>query len=122
MVQSRTVVKVIDNTGVTFVRCISVLRGPRAMGSTGHTIVASVRDTKGVSKIQKGDVVRALIVRSKNEKARYDGSWFIPGESACVLVNATGNPIGTRIKGLVSKTLLKNRDNLKILTLATQSV
>mmetsp|Transcript_4456 Transcript_4456/g.13518 ORF Transcript_4456/g.13518 Transcript_4456/m.13518 type:complete len:124 (+) Transcript_4456:143-514(+) len=123
MVQPRTVLKVIDNSGAHIVRCITVLRGPRAMGTVGHTIVCSVQKAEpGNKRIKRGDVHRALIVRAKNERARPDGSWFVPDTAACILVNASGNPIGNRIRGVVSKALLKNREYLKILTLAKYSM
>lgn len=119
MVQPRTVLKVIDNSGALAVRCITVLKGPRTMGTTGHTIVCSVvKAEAGSTGARRGEVHRAMIVRSRNEKNRRDGSWFRPSEAACILVNAQGNPIGNRIKGLVSSSLAKDRKNIKILSLA----
>lgn len=106
MIQERTVLEVADNTGVKRVMCIRVLGGSkRRYARIGDIIVASVKEAIPTSEIKKGSVVRAVIVRTKKEKRRSDGSYIRFDENACVLINVQGELLGTRIFGPVASEL-----------------
>ena len=121
MIQQRSILKVVDNSGAKIVRCIKVLGGfKKRYARLGDIIVVSVQKlrnrSKKTSKVLKGNVFRALIVRTKINKPKKDGSFFGSQENAVVLINKQGNPIGTRIIGSISKTLKKTKF-IKILNL-----
>lgn len=106
MIQERTVLGVADNTGAKRVMCIRVLGGSkRRYGRIGDIIVASVKEAIPTSEIKKGSVVRAVIVRTKKETRRKDGSYIRFDENACVLINIQGELLGTRIFGPVASEL-----------------
>lgn len=106
MIQERTILQVADNTGVRRVMCIKVLGGSkRRYGRLGDIIVVSVREAIPTSEIKKGSVVRAVIVRTKKETGRKDGSYIKFDENACVLVSAQEELLGTRIFGPVAREL-----------------
>lgn len=114
MIQQRSVLKVIDNSGAKIVRCIKVLGGfNKRYARLGDIIVVSVQQlrnkSKKTSKVLKGDVFRALVVRTKINKQIKDGSSMILQENSVVLINKQGNPIGTRIIGPIPKTLKKKK-------------
>jgi large subunit ribosomal protein L14 len=114
MIQQRSVLKVVDNSGAKIVRCIKVLGGfKKRYAYLGDIIVVSVQQlrnkSKKTSKVLKGHVFRALVVRTKTNKQRKDGSSVILQENSVVLINKQGNPIGTRIVGPISKTLKKKK-------------
>lgn len=114
MIQQRSVLKVVDNSGAKIVRCIKVLGGfKKRYAHLGDIIVVSVQQlrnkSKKTSKVLKGHVFRALVVRTKTNKVKKDGSFVILQENSVVLINKQGNPIGTRILGPISKTLKKKK-------------
>ncbi len=106
MIQSRSMVEVADNSGARKVRCILVLGGSRRRyAGMGDMIVASVREATPGGNIKKGDVVRAVVVRTAKESRRPDGSYIRFDNSAVVLVDNQKNPLGTRIFGPVGREL-----------------
>ncbi len=121
MIQEQTVLGVADNTGVRRVMCIRVLGGSkRRYGRLGDIIVASVKEAIPTSEIKKGSVVRAVIVRTKKETRRKDGSYIRFDENACVLVSVQGELLGTRIFGPVASELKQNF--AKLISLAPEVV
>lgn len=114
MIQQETILKVVDNSGAKIVKCIKVLGGfQKRYASLGDIIVVSVQQlrnkSKSTSKVMKGGVFRALVVRTRNCYRKSDGSSFLLGENAVVLINKQGNPIGTRILGPMPKVLKKKK-------------
>ena len=114
MIQQQSVLKVVDNSGAKLVRCIKVLGGfKKRYANLGDIIVVSIQQlrnkSKKTSKVLKGAVFRALVVRTKTNKQKKDGSTRIFQENSVVLINKQGNPIGTRIIGPISKTLKKKK-------------
>ncbi|MDL2294578.1 50S ribosomal protein L14 [Ruminococcaceae bacterium OttesenSCG-928-D13] len=122
MVQMQTRLKVADNTGAKELMCIRVLGGSRKRyANIGDVVVASVKKAAPNSGVKKGEVVRAVIVRSKHGLRRDDGSYIHFDENACVLIKEDKNPRGTRIFGPVAREL-RERGYLKILSLAPESL
>ncbi|MFV0412558.1 MAG: 50S ribosomal protein L14 [Oscillospiraceae bacterium] len=122
MVQMQTRLKVADNTGAKELMCIRVLGGSRKRyAGIGDVIVASVKKSAPNSGVKKGDVVRAVIVRSKHGLRRDDGSYIRFDENAAVLIKDDKNPRGTRIFGPVAREL-REHGYLKILSLAPESL
>jgi large subunit ribosomal protein L14 len=120
MIQQETVLNVADNSGAKRVCCIRVLGGTRRrVASIGDTVVVSVKEAIPNSKVKKGNVVKAVIVRTKKEIARVDGSWIRFDENAAVLINQNGEPVGTRIFGPVARELRAKR-YMKIISLAPE--
>jgi len=114
MIQQETVLKVADNSGAKTVKCIKVLGGfKKRYANLGDIIVISVQQlrnkSKSTSKVLKGGVFRALVVRTKKRYKKRDGSLFLLEENAVALINKQGNPIGTRILGPIPKTLKKKK-------------
>jgi len=114
MIQQRSVLKVVDNSGAKIVRCIKVLGGfKKRYASLGDIIVVSVQQlrnkSKKTSKVLKGHVFRALVVRTKFKEQKKDGSFLTLQENAVVLISKQGTPIGTRILGPISKSLKKKK-------------
>ena len=114
MIQQQTVLKVIDNSGAKIVKCIKILGGfKKRYARLGDLVVVSVQQlrnkSKKTSKVSKGEIFRALIVRTKKKYSRKDGSLFFLQENAVVLINKQGNPIGTRILGPIPKILKKTK-------------
>ena len=114
MIQQETILKVADNSGAKTVKCIKVLGGfKKKYANLGDIIVISVQQlrnkSKSTSKVLKGGVFRALIVRTKKRYKKRDGSVFLLEENAVVLINKQGNPIGTPILGPIPKTLKKKK-------------
>lgn len=114
MIQQETILKVVDNSGAKIVKCIKVLGGfKKRYAKLGDIIVISVQQlrnkSKSTSKVLKGGVFRALVVRTKKRYKKQDGSLFLFEENAVALINKQGNPIGTRILGPVPKTLKKKK-------------
>lgn len=109
MISSMTVLNVADNSGAKKIICITVLGGSkRKFGSVGDIITASVRSAIPSGSVKKGEVVRAIIVRSKYDIRRKDGSHIRFGDNAAVLINKRGNFSGTRINGAIAREV-KNR-------------
>ncbi len=120
MVQQETVLNVADNSGAKRVQCIRVLGGTRRRyARVGDVIVVAVKEALPNSKVKKGDVARAVVVRTKKELRRNDGSWIRFDENAAVIINQYGEPVGTRIFGPVARELRAKRF-LKIISLAPE--
>ena len=122
MIQQETYLKVADNTGAKEIKTIRVLGGSsRKYANIGDVIVASVRKAAPGGTVKKGDVVRAVVVRSAKGVRRADGSYVRFDENAAVLIKDDKNPSGTRIFGPVAREL-REKDFLKILSLAPEVV
>jgi len=122
MVQMESYLKVADNTGAKEIHCIRVLGGSkRKYGNIGDVIVASVRKANPGGTVKKGDVVKAVIVRSKRGVRREDGSYVRFDENAAVIIKDDHNPRGTRIFGPVAREL-REKDFMKILSLAPEVI
>jgi large subunit ribosomal protein L14 len=120
MIQMQTILDVADNSGAKRVGCIKILGGTRRRYATlGDVIVVSVKDAIPNSKIRRGEVVRAVIVRTKKEVGRSDGSFIKFDDNSAVLINPQGDPIGTRIFGPVAREL-RARRFMKIVSLAPE--
>ena len=120
MIQQETRLKVGDNTGAKELKCIRVLGGStRRYGNIGDVIVASVRKAAPGGMVKKGEVVRAVIVRTKKGLRRQDGSYIRFDENAAVIIREDKNPRGTRIFGPVAREL-REKDYMKILSLAPE--
>ena len=120
MIQMQTNLDVADNSGARRVQCIKVLGGSkRKTASVGDTIVVSVKEAIPRGRVKKGDVMRAVIVRTAKEIRRQDGSIIRFDRNAAVLVNQSGEPIGTRIFGPVTREL-RNERFMKIVSLAPE--
>ena len=120
MVQMESYLKVADNTGAKEIHTIRVLGGSkRKYGNIGDVIVASVRKAAPGGTVKKGDVVKAVIVRSKRGVRREDGSYVRFDENAAVIIKEDKNPKGTRIFGPVAREL-RERDYMRILSLAPE--
>lgn len=120
MIQMQTNLDVADNSGARRVQCIKVLGGSkRKTASVGDTIVVSVKEAIPRGRVKKGDVMRAVIVRTAKEIRRQDGSIIRFDRNAAVLVNQSGEPIGTRIFGPVTREL-RNSNHMKIVSLAPE--
>ena len=122
MIQQETFLKVADNTGAREIKCIRVLGGStRKYGNIGDVIVASVRKSTPGGMVKKGEVVRAVIVRSAKGIRRADGTFVLFDDNAAVLIRDDKNPRGTRIFGPVAREL-RDRDYMKILSLAPEVI
>ena len=122
MIQQETFLKVADNTGAKEIKCIRVLGGStRKFGNIGDVIVASVRKSTPGGTVKKGEVVKAVIVRSAKGVRRADGTYVRFDENAAVLIKDDKNPRGTRIFGPVAREL-RDKDYMKILSLAPEVV
>ena len=122
MIQLTTVQNVADNSGAKKIFCIQVLGGSkRKYGSIGDVIVASVREAIPNSTIPKGQVVKAVIVRTKKEIRRQDGSYVRFDDNAAVIIDNNGDPKGTRIFGPVGREL-RAKKYMRILSLAPEVV
>ncbi|RLB11147.1 MAG: 50S ribosomal protein L14 [Deltaproteobacteria bacterium] len=120
MIQQETRLKVADNSGAKEISCIRVLGGTgKKYATVGDVIVASVKDALPDSKVKKGDVVRAVVVRTKKEVRRPDGSYIKFDENSAVLITPQGDPIGTRIFGPVAREL-RQKNFMKIISLAPE--
>jgi large subunit ribosomal protein L14 len=120
MIQMQSKLSVADNSGAKKVQCIKVLGGSkRRYASIGDEIIVSVKEALPNSKVRKGDVERAVIVRTAKEIAREDGTYIRFDENAAVLVDKLGQPLGTRIFGPVAREL-RGRNYMKIVSLAPE--
>ena len=120
MIQQETFLKVADNTGAKEIKCIRVLGGSsRKFGNIGDVIVASVRKSTPGGTVKKGEVVKAVIVRSAKGVRRNDGTYVRCDDNAAVLIKDDHNPRGTRIFGPVAREL-RDKDYMKILSLAPE--
>ena len=120
MIQTTTVLDVADNSGAKKVSCIKVLGGTKRRYATiGDVIVVSVKEALANAKVKKGDVARAVIVRTKREVKRPDGSYIKFDTNSAVMVTKENEPIGTRIFGPVAREL-RARKFMKIISLAPE--
>ncbi|HHC08633.1 MAG TPA: 50S ribosomal protein L14 [Actinobacteria bacterium] len=120
MIQQETRLKVADNTGAKEVLVIRVLGGSgRRYASLGDVVVATVKDASPGGAVKKGDVVKAVVVRTKKEKRRPDGTYIRFDDNACVLINDQKQPRGTRIFGPVGREL-RDRQFMRIVSLAPE--
>ncbi|RME68073.1 MAG: 50S ribosomal protein L14 [Nitrospirae bacterium] len=120
MIQAQTMLDVADNSGAKRVMCIKVLGGTRARyARVGDVIVCSVKDALPNGTVKKGDVVRAVVVRTKKETRRPDGTYIRFDQNACVLIRPNGEPIGTRVFGPVAREL-RQKEFTKIISLAPE--
>ena len=122
MIQQESYLRVADNTGAKEIKCIRVLGGSkRKFGNIGDVIVASVRKSTPGGTVKKGEVVRAVIVRSAKGVRRADGTYVRFDDNAAVLIKDDKNPRGTRIFGPVAREL-RDKDYMKILSLAPEVI
>lgn len=122
MIQMQTRLKVADNSGAKEVQCLKVLGGSkRRYASIGDVIVVSIKDAMPNSKVKKGDVAKAVIVRTTHKLRRADGSYLRFDDNSAVLINAALEPIGTRIFGPVAREL-RAKKFVKIVSLAPEVI
>lgn len=122
MIQTQTELTVADNSGAKRVSCIKVLGGSRRrFAGLGDVIVVSIKEALPTAKVKKGDVAKAVIVRTTREYLREDGSYIKFDSNSAVLINAQGEPIGTRIFGPVAREL-RAKKFMKIISLAPEVV
>jgi large subunit ribosomal protein L14 len=120
MIQQQTRLKVADNTGAKEIMCIRVMGGSRVRyGHVGDVIIASVKDASPGGTVKKGEVVRAVVVRTSKEYGRPDGSHIRFDDNAAVIINKEDNPRGTRIFGPVAREL-RERGFMRIISLAPE--
>ena len=120
MIQVESVLEVADNSGAKKVQCIKVLGGSkRRYARVGDVIAVAIKSAVPRGKVKKGDVAKAVVVRTKKEINRPDGSYIRFDSNAAVLINAQGEPIGTRIFGPVTREL-RGRNFMKIVSLAPE--
>lgn len=120
MIQLRTVMEVADNSGARKVQCIKVLGGSgRRYASVGDIVVVAVKEAEPNSNVKKGDVKKAVVVRTRKELRRSNGSYIKFDSNAAVLIGETREPVGTRIFGPVAREL-RAKKFLKILSLAPE--
>lgn len=120
MIQMQTLLDVADNSGAKELLCIKVLGGSkRRVASVGDVVVVSIREAVPNAKVKKGDVARAVIVRTAKEISRPDGSYIRFDNNSAVLISAQGEPVGTRIFGPVAREL-RAKKFMKIVSLAPE--
>lgn len=120
MIQQETVLHVGDNTGAKRVLCIKVMGGStRRYATVGDVIIAAVKEAAPGGIVKKGDVVKAVVVRTKKEIRRVDGSYIAFSENAAVIIDDNNNPRGTRIFGPVAREL-REKNFMKIVSLAPE--
>lgn len=120
MIQAETRLKVADNSGAKEIYCIKVLGGSkRRYAGVGDIIVVSVKEAIPHSKVKKGDILKAVIVRTKKEIRRSDGSYIRFDDNSAVLLSASMEPVGTRIFGPVAREL-RAKNYMKIISLAPE--
>lgn len=120
MIQTQTRLKVADNSGAKSLLCIKVLGGSRRRyASVGDVVVVSVKEAMPNSKVRKGDVMRAVVVRTMKELRRPDGSYIKFDDNSAVLINQQNEPVGTRIFGPVAREL-RGKNFMKIISLAPE--
>ena len=120
MIQLRSILEVADNSGAKRVQCVKVLGGSkRKYARLGDVIVVSVKEAMPEGNVKKGAVVKGVVVRTKRDSRRPDGSYISFVQNAIVLINAQGEPIGTRIFGPVAREL-RWKEYMKIISLAPE--
>ena len=122
MIQTQTVLEVADNSGAKKVMCIKVIGGSRRRyARIGDKVVVTVKEALPNGNIKKGTVTKAVVVRTKKELRRPDGSYIRFDQNAVVIINAEGDPVGTRIFGPVAREL-RWKDYMKIVSLAPEVI
>ncbi len=122
MIQMQTMLTVADNSGARRVRCVKVIGGSkRRYAGLGDVIICAVQEAQPNGNIKKGDVVRCVVVRTKKEVRRADGSYIKFDQNACVVIGADGAPKGTRIFGPVAREL-REKKYMKIVSLAPETL
>lgn len=122
MIQQQTMLDVADNTGAKIVMCFKVLGGSkRRYASVGDVIIGSVKKSIPTATVKKGQVVRAVVVRTRKDIRRRDGSRVRFDRNALVIIDKDGNPVGTRIFGAVAREL-RTKNFMKIISLASEVV
>ncbi len=120
MIQVSTVLEVADNSGAKMVKCVKVLGGSRRRyAGLGDVIVVSIKEASPGTKVKKGDIARAVVVRTKREYLRTDGSYIKFDVNSAVLINKERDPVGTRIFGPVAREL-RAKKFMKIISLAPE--
>lgn len=120
MIQTQTRLKAADNSGAKSLLCIKVLGGSkRRYAGVGDVVVVSIKEAIPNSKVRKGDVMRAVVVRTKKELQRADGSYIKFDDNSAVLINLQNEPVGTRIFGPVAREL-RAKNFMKIISLAPE--
>ncbi|MBP9111866.1 MAG: 50S ribosomal protein L14 [Polyangiaceae bacterium] len=120
MIQAKTVLEVADNSGAKRVQCIKVLGGSRRRYATiGDVIVVAIKEVSPGSKVKKGDTAKAVVVRTRREQSRSDGSYIKFDQNSAVIINAQLEPVGTRIFGPVAREL-RGKKFMKIVSLALE--
>lgn len=123
MIQTETVLDVADNSGAKSVACIKVLGGSRRRyAQLGDVIVVSIKEALPTARVKKGEVARAVVVRTRREYQRPDGTYIKFDTNSAVLVNKDNDPIGTRVFGPVARELRAKKFGMKIVTLAPEVV
>lgn len=122
MIQLRSILEVADNSGARKVQCIKVMGGShKRYAGIGDIVVVSIKEALPESNVKKGSVAKAVVVRTKKETRRPDGSYIRFDQNAVVLVNPEGDPIGTRIFGPVAREL-RWKEFMKIVSLAPEVI
>ncbi|MFC1807027.1 50S ribosomal protein L14 [Candidatus Omnitrophota bacterium] len=122
MIQLRTILDVADNTGARKAACIKVIgRNSKRYAHIGDIISCHIKESTPEASVKKGEVARAVIVRTRNPIRRKDGTYLKFDRNACVIIDATGNPRGTRIFGPVAREL-RDREFMKIISLAPETI
>jgi len=122
MIQSRTILDVADNTGAKSASCIGVIgRSGKRYGEIGDVISCNIKESSSEAIVKKGEVAKAVIVRTASSIRRYDGSSLKFDRNACVIIDAQMNPRGTRIFGPVAREL-REKNFMKIISLAPEVI
>jgi large subunit ribosomal protein L14 len=122
MIQMRTILDVADNSGAKSVMCVKVLGGSRRRyAALGDIIVVAIKEATNNQKVKKGDTAKAVVVRTRREYQRADGSYIKFDANSAVLINANNEPVGTRIFGPVAREL-RGKKFMKIISLAPEVV
>ncbi len=122
MIQEYTILNVADNTGARRIMCFRILGGTRRkFASIGDVVVCSVKDATPQGQLKKGEVVKAVVVRTKKSLRRKDGSYIKFDDNAAVIIDAAKEPIGTRIFGPVAREL-REKQYMKIISLASEVI
>ena len=122
MIQMESVLTVADNSGARKVKCIKVIGGSkRRYAGIADVIICAVQEATPGGSVKKGDIVRCVVVRTKKEQRRKDGSYIRFDQNAAVLINNNGEPVGTRIFGPVAREL-RDRNYMKIVSLAPETL
>lgn len=122
MLQQESQLKVADNTGAKKVKCFKVIGGSkRRYANVGDIVICSVREAEPEASVKKGDVVKAVVVRTRRYVKRQDGSWLRFDSNSCVIIDDKGNPRGTRIFGPIAREV-RDRGYIKISSLAPEVI